>query len=73
MFTGIEFDEDPEDDIPITQLIRELPNMNMEMDEFVNLEAEMPTEETYGPHGNKTCLRGFRQKEIQTSHLSYRD
>ena len=25
-----------------------------------------------GPHSNKTCLRGFRQSEIQTRLLSYR-
>ena len=73
MFTGIEFDEDPEDDIPIAQLIRELPNMNMEMDEFVHLEVEMPTEETYGPRRNKICLLCFRHNKIQTSLLSYRD
>ena len=27
----------------------------------------------YGPRREKTCLRGFRQSEIQTSLLSYRD
>ena len=27
----------------------------------------------YGPGREKTCLRGFRQSEIQTSLLSYRD
>ena len=27
----------------------------------------------YGPRRNKICLRGFRQSEIQTSLLSYRD
>ena len=48
MFTGIEFDEDPEDAMPLAQLICELPNMNMEMEDFVNLEAEMPTEEIWG-------------------------
>ena len=26
-----------------------------------------------GPRREKTCLRGFRQSEIQTSLLSYRD
>ena len=26
-----------------------------------------------GPRRKKTCLRGFRQSEIQTSLLSYRD
>ena len=26
-----------------------------------------------GPRRDKTCLRGFRQSEIQTSLLSYRD
>ena len=26
-----------------------------------------------GPRRDKTCLRGFRQREIQTSLLSYRD
>ena len=28
---------------------------------------------SYGPRREKTCLRGFRQSEIQTSLLSYRD
>ena len=27
----------------------------------------------FGPRRDKTCLRGFRQSEIQTSLLSYRD
>ena len=27
----------------------------------------------YGPFCEKTCLRGFRQSEIQTSFLNYRD
>ena len=27
----------------------------------------------YGPQPDKTCLRGFRQSEIQTILLSYRD
>ena len=27
----------------------------------------------YGPRRDKTCLRGFRQSEIQASLLSYRD
>ena len=27
----------------------------------------------FGPRHEKTCLRGFRQSEIQTSLLSYRD
>ena len=27
----------------------------------------------YGPHRDKTCLRGFGQREFQTSLLSYRD
>ena len=27
----------------------------------------------YGPHRDKTCLRGFGQIKIQTSLLSYRD
>ena len=29
--------------------------------------------EKYGPRREKTCLRGFRKSEIQTSLLSYRD
>ena len=29
--------------------------------------------ELNGPCRDKTCLQGFRQKEIQTSLLSYRD
>ena len=28
---------------------------------------------TYGPRREKTCLRGFRKSETQTSLLSYRD
>ena len=28
---------------------------------------------SYGPRREKTCLRGFRQSEFQTSLLSYRD
>ena len=28
---------------------------------------------SFGPRREKTCLRGFRQSEIQTSLLSYRD
>ena len=28
---------------------------------------------TYGPRREKTCLRGVRQNEFQTSLLSYRD
>ena len=28
---------------------------------------------TYGPQREKPCLRGFRQSEIQTNLLSYRD
>ena len=31
------------------------------------------SEKLIGPRREKTCLRGFRQSEIQTSHLSYRD
>ena len=27
----------------------------------------------FGPRHGKTCLRGFRQSETQTSFLSYRD
>ena len=27
----------------------------------------------YGPRRDKTCLRGFRPSEFQTSHLSYSD
>ena len=27
----------------------------------------------YGPRREKTCLRGFRQSEFQTSPISYRD
>ena len=30
-------------------------------------------EKSLGPRREKTCLRGFRQSEFQTSHLSYRD
>ena len=32
-----------------------------------------PLPETYGPRHEKTCLQGFRQSEVQTSLLSYRD
>ena len=28
---------------------------------------------SYGPHCEKTCLRGFRKSEFQTSLLNYRD
>ena len=39
---------------------------NMQLTEF-----GIPT--SIGPRREKTCLRGFRQSEIQTSLLSYRD
>ena len=35
--------------------------------------AILETEQRNGPRREKTCLRGFRQSEIQTSLLSYRD
>ena len=38
--------------------------------------AVAPNEEVvfqFGPGREKTCLRGFRQSEFQTSFLSYRD
>ena len=27
----------------------------------------------YGPYGDKTCFRGFRESEVQTSLHSYKD
>ena len=35
--------------------------------------SHKPSLNTYGSRRDKTCLRGFRKSEIQTSLLSYRD
>ena len=40
--------------------------------EFTNVSTD-PGPITYGPRRDKTCLKGFRQSEIQTSMHSHRD
>ena len=37
------------------------------------IQMDLIVEVLYGPRREKTCLRGFRQSEFQTSLLSYRD
>ena len=41
--------------------------------ETCNLRCILYCSKSYGPRRDKTCLRSFRQSEIQTSHLGYRD
>ena len=37
------------------------------------LQLDIPEPVFYGPRHEKICLQGFRQSEIRTSLLSYRD
>ena len=45
-----------------------------EFSTFITLiDSAISFDNTFGPRRDKTCLRGFRQRDIQTSLLSYRD
>ena len=53
----------------VTDTEDQINNLNVQADG----DSDLATEVTYGPHRDKTCLRNFRQSEIETSLLSYRD
>ena len=40
---------------------------------FLEEQASTLAPPSFGPRREKTCIRGFRQGEVQTSLLSYRD
>ena len=46
---------------------------NKFFDFVLNLTGMLLHSDNNGPRRDKTCLRAFRQSEIQTSLLSYRD
>ena len=50
-----------------------LPVVSQTKQPFDPQSNALPTEPLYGPCCDKTCLPGYRQSEIQTRLLSYRD